>query len=138
MTRDTYLCVFPPINCAGALQVARTIYTINLTICDYASGNDLQSAAGMEERSRRVGVGLCMHLSIVATPDGEVCFTPVFTLRSATPHTHLHSSQGLSLSLLLTEAFLINYSPLAASTTALDLPIACNIFPIFAQFSLGF
>ena len=32
VTRDTYLCVFPPINCAGALQVARTIYTINLTI----------------------------------------------------------------------------------------------------------
>ena len=89
VTRDTYLCVFPPINCAGALQVARTIYTINLTICDYASGNDLQSAAGMEERSRRVGVGLCMHLSIVATPDGEVCFTPVFTMRSVTHTTHI-------------------------------------------------
>ena len=53
-------------------------------------------------------------------------------------HTHLHSSQGLSLSLLLTEAFLINYSPLAASTTALDLPIACNIFPFLHSFRPDF
>lgn len=41
----------------------------------------------MEEQSRRVG--LCMHLSIVATPDGEVCFTPVFTMSSVTHAPHI-------------------------------------------------